>query len=114
MELRENLVVCIGSPMTDITARVPYEFLQKYKLKPNNATSYNQDYSDIFDDLQEYGSTSSAGGSITNTVLSVQNSLSLPNVCCYLGAIGNDDFGREIRQNLISSNVMLLSWCDWK
>ncbi|GJQ72231.1 hypothetical protein Trydic_g3322 [Trypoxylus dichotomus] len=92
MDLRENLVVCIGSPMIDVTARVRYDLLQKYKLKPNNATSYNKDCSRIFEDLEEYGPKLSVGGSITNTVMSAQSVLPSPHTICYLGLTGKDDF----------------------
>ncbi|KRT83260.1 hypothetical protein AMK59_4637 [Oryctes borbonicus] len=124
MDLRKDLVVCIGSPMIDVTARVPYDFLQKYNLKPNSATSFNQDCSKIFEDLEEYGPKFSIGGSITNTVISAQRVLRSFHMFCYIGVIGKDDFGTKIRQTLGSLGVnalfqetndhVLLYRRDWK
>lgn len=91
--------------MIDITARIPREFLKKYNLKPNNATLYNENCLNIFDNLEEYSPRYTIGGSITNTVVSIQGILPLCGVCCYLGAIGRDVFGRKIRDTLQRDGV---------
>jgi len=96
--LKEGSIFSLGNPLLDISADVDDDFLQKWGLKKNSAILAEPGiHDDLFDDMiKRYASGVKyiAGGAVQNAVIGAQWFLRQPNICVFMGCIGDDEYGR--------------------
>ncbi|GMN51053.1 hypothetical protein TIFTF001_020207 [Ficus carica] len=78
----EGILLGMGNPLLDISAVVDEEFLKKYDDLVKN---YNVEYI--------------AGGATQNSIRVAQWMLQIPGATGYIGSIGKDKFGEEMKKN---------------
>lgn len=66
---REGLLLGIGNPLLDISAKVDDYFLDKYNLKANDAILAQDKHKPLYDEMvEQYKADFIAGGSVQNTM----------------------------------------------
>ena len=96
----EGILLGLGNPLLDITCNVEQDFLDKYKLKANDAILGDDSHKVIVEDMTaNFKCRYIAGGSVQNTLRAAQWMLNKPNRMTFMGAIGDDDFGRLMANN---------------
>jgi len=97
----------LGNPLLDISANVDDEFLQKYKLNPNDATLAKPEHKGLCEEMvQKYKVDYTAGGAVQNSMRVAQWILGgkqNPNRVTFMGCVGNDDFGKKMRESAQAS-----------
>jgi len=111
-----NLVLMgMGNPLLDISAEVPEEMLTKYEVKLNNAILAEPKHLPIYEELVEkYAPTYIAGGATQNTIRVAQWMLHKPGATAYIGGVGKDKFGAELRKAAEGDKVMVFYQEDEK
>lgn len=107
-DLKENLVVCVGSPLLDIIVRADENLLRTFDLKPNNMTAATAQHQELFKTATAKKHAVKIGGSVTNTVRVLQAILNFENSVVYLGAIGDDGEGAILKDALADESVKCL------
>lgn len=88
-----------GNPLLDISAEVPQAFLDKYKVKLNDAILAQPEHLPIYDDLvQNFQVQYIAGGATQNSIRVCQWMIQKPNATSYIGSVGNDKYGETLRK----------------
>ena len=97
-------VVCIGSPLVDITVSVPDSFLEGVGLK-KGIMSLTDDVSQKFllSSLQGMNSSLSTGGSSANVALGVA---ALGGKSSFIGKVGSDGNGSFFESSLLNKGVI--------
>lgn len=95
----------IGSPLLDVIAKVNDEFLLKYDLLKNNATLIDETKKNLYEELENC--SYNAGGTSANTARILQW-LSRNNTAYFVGAIGNDDYGKIFQEVIRKAGVTCL------
>jgi adenosine kinase len=96
--MSEGALLGIGNPLLDISAAVPQEVLDRYGLKSGNATLAEPNHLPLYEELvKNYKVDYIAGGATQNAIRAAQWMLQKPNVTGYIGCIGKDKFGEELR-----------------
>jgi len=98
----------IGNPLLDISAHVSPEFLSKYDLKPSNAILAEERHQPLYKELVEnYPVEYIAGGDCQNSMRAAQWMLTeiAPGATRYIGCIGKDEFGKELRSRAVQDGV---------
>ncbi|KAF4380164.1 hypothetical protein F8388_023340 [Cannabis sativa] len=102
----EGILLGMGNPLLDISAVVPEEFLKKYDVKPNNAILAEDKHLPMYDELaNEYDVEFIAGGATQNSIKVAQWMLQIPGATSYMGSIGKDKFGEEMKKNCKQAGV---------
>ncbi|KAK8950413.1 Adenosine kinase 2 [Platanthera guangdongensis] len=100
------ILLGMGNPLLDISAVVDDEFLHKYDLKLNNAILAEEKHLPMYEELaSKYNVEYIAGGATQNTIRVAQWMLQIPGVTSYMGCIGKDKFGEEMKKNAKAAGV---------
>eukprot|EP01087_Luapelamoeba_hula_P011872 TRINITY_DN328_c0_g1_i1.p1 TRINITY_DN328_c0_g1~~TRINITY_DN328_c0_g1_i1.p1 ORF type:complete len:392 (-),score=73.60 TRINITY_DN328_c0_g1_i1:39-1214(-) len=108
MELKTGALLAIGNPLLDVSATVPSDLLSKYDLKPANACLAEPKHLPLYEELvKDYQVEYIAGGDAQNSIRAAQWMLSQthPGVTRYIGCIGNDEFGQQLRKHATADGV---------
>lgn len=96
----------MGNPLLDISAVVDDEFLQRYDVKLNNAILAEEKHLPMYDELANKSNVEYiAGGATQNSIKVAQWMLQHPGATSYMGCIGKDKFGEEMKKNSKSAGV---------
>lgn len=96
----EHIVFGMCNPLLDISADVPNEFLEKYQVAPATAILAEEKHLPIYKELTEkYKVKYTAGGSAQNVLRVYQWMLQNPNSATFVGCVGNDEYGKLLREN---------------
>eukprot|EP01118_Nematostelium_gracile_P007622 TRINITY_DN248_c1_g1_i1.p1 TRINITY_DN248_c1_g1~~TRINITY_DN248_c1_g1_i1.p1 ORF type:complete len:343 (-),score=116.35 TRINITY_DN248_c1_g1_i1:50-1078(-) len=102
----EGALLGIGNPLLDISAAVPQEVLDRYGLKSGNATLAEPNHIPLYEELvKNYKVDYIAGGATQNAIRAAQWMIQTPNVTGYIGCIGKDKFGEELRNSANKDGV---------
>ena len=92
-------ILGIGNPLLDISASVPQEFLEKYKIKGGNAILAEKDHLPIFQDLIDNHKVDYiAGGASQNSIRAAAWMLQKQD-CTFIGCVGKDQFAEELEKS---------------
>ncbi|CAH1451061.1 unnamed protein product [Lactuca virosa] len=102
----EGIILGMGNPLLDISAIVDQDFLTKYGLNPNNAILAEDKHLPMYDEIcSKYNVEYIAGGSTQNTIRVAQWMLQIPGATSFIGSIGKDKYGEEMKKNSKLSGV---------
>lgn len=105
-EVAEGVLYGMGNPLLDISAEVPVNYLQKYELKPNDATLAEPKHLPIYQELvDKYTVEYIAGGATQNSIRVAQWMLKKQFATSYIGCIGNDKFGQQLKKQATNDGV---------
>ncbi|KAL2324818.1 hypothetical protein Fmac_023876 [Flemingia macrophylla] len=95
-----GILLGMGNPLLDISATVDYNFLKKYDIKLNNIKLCEVDQLAMYDDLvKNYDVEYIPGGATQNSIRVAQWLLPYPEATSYIGCIGKDKFGEEMKKS---------------
>lgn len=104
--LNENLLVGMGNPLLDITARVDKEFLAKYDMKDNDAILASEKHKNLYSEIVEkYPVEYTAGGSVQNALRVAQWLIEKPKVTTFFGCVGEDGYSKILYDRATSDGV---------
>ncbi|XXG89641.1 hypothetical protein AAC387_Pa12g1594 [Persea americana] len=96
----ERILLGMGNPLLDITAVVDEEFLAKYGIKLNDAILAEDKHIPMYEELStKYNVEYTAGGATQNSIRVAQWMLQTPGATSYIGSIGKDKFGEEMKKS---------------
>ncbi|KAL7092079.1 hypothetical protein ACP275_12G143500 [Erythranthe tilingii] len=102
----DGILLGMGNPLLDISAVVDQEFLDKYDIKLNNAILAEDKHLPMYDDMSsKYTVEYIAGGATQNSIRVAQWMLQKPGATSYMGSIGKDKFGEEMKKNAKQAGV---------
>ncbi|GMH09809.1 hypothetical protein Nepgr_011650 [Nepenthes gracilis] len=102
----ERILLGMGNPLLDISAVVDEEFMNKYDIKPNNAILADKKHLLMYEEMStKYRVEYTAGGATQNSMRVAQWMLQKPGATSYIGCIGKDKFGEEMKHNVKLSGV---------
>lgn len=102
----EGILLGMGNPLLDISAVVDQDFLNKYDIKPNNAILAEDKHLSMYEEMtSKYNVDFIAGGATQNSIRVAQWMLQIPGVTSYMGSIGKDKFGEEMKKNAKDAGV---------
>ncbi|CUA67714.1 adenosine kinase [Rhizoctonia solani] len=88
---------CMGNPLLDMQVNNGEAILEKYKLKPNDATLAGPEHMPIYEEIVEkYTITYVAGGAAQNAARGAAYVLPAESVV-YAGCVGSDDLAEQLR-----------------
>lgn len=106
MSVSENVLLGMGNPLLDISADVPEELLTKYGVKLNDAILCEDKHKPVYQDLVDnFKVQYIAGGATQNSIRVCQWMLQTPNATNFIGCVGKDDFGAQLRKSAESDGV---------
>ena len=98
-----------GNPILDISAMVDRDVLDKYELENGAVILAEERHMPVYRELQDnYDCEYLAGGATQNTIRVAAWMLSSRKKrpeCCYVGCVGNDDYGRKLAQTCAAGGV---------
>jgi adenosine kinase len=105
-----GILLGIGNPILDISAKVSPDMLSKYDLKPNDAALVMPENADklmpIYDDLvQNHDVEYIAGGATQNAIRVAQFMLKDKDSTSYVGCVGDDKNGRTLKEKASGDGV---------
>ncbi|KAM5559784.1 adenosine kinase 2-like [Rosa sericea] len=96
----EGILLGMGNPLLDISAIVDEDFLKKYDLQLNNAILAEDKHLPIYEELSSNPNVEYIAGGATNKSIRVaQWMLQVPGATSYMGSIGKDKYGDEMKKN---------------
>ncbi|XP_021893377.1 adenosine kinase 2 [Carica papaya] len=96
----EGILLGMGNPLLDISAAVDEAFLQKYDVKLNNAILAEEKHLPMYEEMTGMDNVEYiAGGATQNSIKVAQWLLQVPGATSYMGCIGKDKFGGEMKKN---------------
>ncbi|KAK2974745.1 hypothetical protein RJ640_007172 [Escallonia rubra] len=96
----EGILMGMGNPLLDISAVVDQQFLEKYDIKLNNAILAEEKHLPMYEEMaSKYNVEYIAGGATQNSIRVAQWMLQIPGATSYIGCIGKDKFGDEMKKN---------------
>ncbi|KAM3340277.1 adenosine kinase 2 [Capsicum galapagoense] len=102
----EGILLGMGNPLLDISAVVDQDFLNKYDIKPNNAILAEDKHLPMYEEMtSKYNVEFIAGGATQNSIKVAQWMLQIPGATSYMGSIGKDRFGEEMKKNAKDAGV---------
>ena len=105
-DVKEGVIFGMGNPLLDISTNVDPDYLEKYGLKADNAILAEPAHMPMYQDLvSNYSVDYIAGGSTQNSMRVAQWMLQKPWSTSYIGCIGKDSFGEQLKEQATSSNV---------
>lgn len=107
------MLLCFGSPLVDIIARVDESFLRQYELPLNDAVSASEKHEKLFKELEMLACHRQPGGSVTNTARVTQWIVKSPHLVTYVGAVGTDSLGKMLKNCLPEEGIECI-WVEHK
>ncbi|CAL5396082.1 unnamed protein product [Camellia sinensis] len=102
----EGILLGMGNPLLDISSVVDQEFLDKYDIRLNNAILAEEKHMPMYDEMSsKYNAEYIAGGATQNSIRVAQWMLQMPSATSYMGCIGKDKFGEEMKKNIKLAGV---------
>lgn len=102
----EGVLLGMGNPLLDISAVVDEAFLAKYDVKLNNAILAEDKHLPMYDELSSKGNVEYiAGGATQNSIRVAQWMLQTPGATSYMGCIGKDKYGEEMKSAAKAAGV---------
>ncbi|THG19135.1 hypothetical protein TEA_001191 [Camellia sinensis var. sinensis] len=102
----EGILLGMGNPLLDISSVVDQEFLDKYDITLNNAILAEEKHMPMYDEMSsKYNAEYIAGGATQNSIRVAQWMLQTPSATSYMGCIGKDKFGEEMKKNIKLAGV---------
>ncbi|KAI5665285.1 hypothetical protein M9H77_24608 [Catharanthus roseus] len=102
----EGVLLGMGNPLLDILAVVDQEFLDKYEIKLNNAILAEDKHLPMYEEMaSKYNVEYIAGGATQNSIRIAQWMLQIPGATSYIGCIGKDKFGEEMKKKCADDGV---------
>ena len=102
----EGVLLGMGNPLLDISAVVDEAFLAKYDVKPNNAILAEDKHLPMYDELSSKDNVEYiAGGATQNSIRVAQWMLQTPGATSYMGCIGKDKYGEEMKSAAKAAGV---------
>ncbi|KAA3453384.1 adenosine kinase 2-like [Gossypium australe] len=96
----EGILLGMGNPLLDISAVVDEDFLKKYGIKLNDAILAEDKHLPMYEEMtKKYEVEYIAGGATQNSIRVAQWMLQIPGATSYMGCIGKDKFGEEMKKN---------------
>eukprot|EP00871_Galdieria_phlegrea_P001539 jgi/Galph1/2386/GphlegSOOS_G1043.1 len=106
--VEEGVILGMGNPLLDVSAVVDESLLKKYDLEANSAILAEEKHLPLFQELKATpGVEYVAGGATQNSIRVAQWMLSKKHACGYIGAIGKDEFGEEMRKCATADGVLV-------
>jgi len=88
------------NPLLDISAEVPESILAKYGVAPASAILAEEKHLPLYQELVDsYPVEYIAGGSAQNVLRVYQWMLQSPNSATFVGCVGDDAFGRQLKES---------------
>jgi len=95
----QGILLGIGNPLLDISTEVKPELLDKYGLKSGNAILAEEKHLPLYEELvKNHKVDYIAGGAGQNSIRAAQWMLQVPGATHYIGCIGNDEYGKRIKE----------------
>ncbi|KAL2554355.1 Adenosine kinase 2 [Forsythia ovata] len=102
----EGILLGMGNPLLDISAVVDQEFLDKFDIKLDDAILAEEKHLPMYDDMaSKYNVEHIAGGATQNSIRVAQWMLQIPGATSYMGSIGKDKYGEEMKKNAKQAGV---------
>ncbi|XP_012485954.1 adenosine kinase 2 [Gossypium raimondii] len=102
----EGILLGMGNPLLDISLVVDEEFLKKYDIKLNNAILAEEKHLPMYQEMASKPNVEYiAGGATQNSIKVAQWMLQIPGATDYIGCIGKDKFGEEMKKNSKAAGV---------
>ncbi|KAB5538962.1 hypothetical protein DKX38_016495 [Salix brachista] len=102
----EGILLGMGNPLLDISSVVDDDFLKKYDIKLNNAILAEDKHLPMYEEMASKGNAEYiAGGATQNSIRVAQWMLQIPGATSYMGSIGKDKFGEEMKKNSTDAGV---------
>ncbi|KQK00411.1 adenosine kinase 2 [Brachypodium distachyon] len=102
----DGVLLGMGNPLLDISAVVDEAFLTKYDVKLNNAILAEEKHLPMYDELSSKGNVEYiAGGATQNSIRVAQWMLQVPGATSYMGCIGKDKYGEEMKNAAQAAGV---------
>eukprot|EP01088_Endostelium_zonatum_P020920 TRINITY_DN7947_c0_g1_i1.p1 TRINITY_DN7947_c0_g1~~TRINITY_DN7947_c0_g1_i1.p1 ORF type:complete len:349 (-),score=105.25 TRINITY_DN7947_c0_g1_i1:110-1156(-) len=94
------------NPLLDISTHVDEEYLNKYELKPANAILAEDKHLPIYEEISKHPNVEYiAGGAGQNTIRAAQWMLGVEGATTFVGCIGKDQYGAELRKQATQDGV---------
>ncbi|XP_047311858.1 adenosine kinase 2 [Impatiens glandulifera] len=101
-----GILLGMGNPLLDISAVVETEFMDKYDIKLNNAILAEEKHLPMYDEIaSKYNVEYIGGGATQNAIKVAQWMLQIPDATSFMGCIGKDKFGEEMKKDVKLSGV---------
>lgn len=102
-----GVFLALGNPILDILAEVPLARFRHYVVQENSAILAEEHHFPIYNELVENFSDTTylASGSAQNTARVTQWMLSVPNSAAYMGCIGCDSYGSQLKACIAGAGV---------
>jgi adenosine kinase len=111
----EGVLLGMGNPLLDISAVVDEDFMNKYDVKLNNAILAEDKHLPMYEEMtQKYNVEYIAGGATQNSIKVAQWMLQVPGATSFMGCIGKDKYGEEMKKNSTHSGVKVQYYEDEK
>ncbi|KAF3623741.1 Adenosine kinase [Capsicum chinense] len=102
----DGILLGMGNPLLDISAVVNQDFLNKYDIKPNNAILAEDKHLPMYDEMAAMPTVEYiAGGATQNSIRVAQWMLPFSGATSYMGSVGKDKYGAEMKKNATASGV---------
>uniref|UniRef100_A0A0N5BCN2 Adenosine kinase n=1 Tax=Strongyloides papillosus TaxID=174720 RepID=A0A0N5BCN2_STREA len=102
----EGILLGMGNPLLDIQTTVTKEFLDKHGLKENDAILADDSHLPLFEELLSLKDIEFIPGGATQNALRVcQWIIQKPNTCTFFGAVGDDKYGRTLKEKAALAGV---------
>ncbi|KAK9811523.1 hypothetical protein WJX72_005257 [[Myrmecia] bisecta] len=99
-------LVGMGNPLLDISAKVDQAFLDKYGLKMADQILAEEKHQPLYKELSAKPDVEYiAGGATQNSIRIAQWMLQVPGATSYLGCVGEDEYGRRMRDTATKDGV---------
>ncbi|XP_030466760.1 adenosine kinase 2 [Syzygium oleosum] len=96
----DGVLLGMGNPLLDISAVVDDDFLRKYDIKLNDAILAEDKHLPMYDEMtNKYSVDFIAGGATQNSIRVAQWMLQIPGATSFIGCIGKDKFGDEMKKH---------------
>ncbi|KAJ4704910.1 Adenosine kinase [Melia azedarach] len=96
----DGILLGMGNPLLDISAVVDDDFLNKYGIKLNDAILAEEKHKPMYKEMaSKYNVEYIAGGATQNSIRVAQWMLQIPGATSYMGCIGKDKFGEEMKKH---------------
>ncbi|WCJ34469.1 Adenosine kinase [Euphorbia peplus] len=97
---KEGIIMGMGNPLLDISAVVDEAFINKYGIKLNDAILADDRHVSMYEEMAStYTVEYIAGGATQNSIRVAQWMLQIPGATSYIGCVGKDKFGEEMKKN---------------
>ncbi|KAL3358343.1 hypothetical protein AABB24_015462 [Solanum stoloniferum] len=102
----DGILLGMGNPLLDISAVVDQDFWNKYEIEPNNAILAEDKHLPMYDEMAAKPTVEYiAGGATQNSIRVAQWILQFPGATSYMGSVGKDKFGEEMKKNAQDAGV---------